>query len=126
MKRELAQLIQNEIRDPRVGMTNVNDVEVSRDLSHAKVYVTFVGEDDAKKIEDGVQVLNRAAGFLRSQLAGSIQMRAMPRLSFRYDETSVRGQQLSALIDKAVAADRKDLDEGEDGQQDDNQEKSQD
>lgn len=126
MKRELAQLIQNEIRDPRVGMTNVNDVEVSRDLSHAKVYVTFVGEDDAKKIEDGVQVLNRAAGFLRSQLAASIQMRAMPRLSFRYDETSVRGQQLSALIDKAVAADRKDSAEGEDAQQDDDQDKNQD
>ena len=106
MRRELAQLIQQEVRDPRVGMVNVNDVEVSRDLSTAKVYVTLVGEDDPAAIKDSMDVLNRAAGFLRSQLARAIQMRTIPRLQFRYDETSVRGQELSALIDKAVKADK--------------------
>ncbi|AOS97086.1 Ribosome-binding factor A [Microbulbifer aggregans] len=106
MRRELAQLIQMEVRDPRVGMVNVNDVEVSRDLTSAKVFVTLVGEDDPAKINTSMEVLNRAAGFLRSQLARVIQMRSVPRLQFRYDETSVRGQQLSALIDKAVKADR--------------------
>lgn len=107
MRRELAQLIQQEVRDPRLGMVNVNDVEVSRDLASAKVYVTFVGEDDSAKISTSMEVLNKAAGFLRSQLARAIQIRTIPRLQFHYDETSVRGQRLSALIDKAVKADRK-------------------
>jgi ribosome-binding factor A len=106
MRRELALLIQQEVRDPRLGMVNVNDVEVSRDLTTAKVFVTFVGDDDSSNIAASMEVLNKASGFLRSQLAKSIQMRSIPRLYFRYDETSVRGQQLSALIDKAVKADK--------------------
>ncbi|WOX04777.1 30S ribosome-binding factor RbfA [Microbulbifer pacificus] len=114
MRRELAQLIQHEVRDPRVGMVNVNDVEVSRDLTTAKVYVTLVGEDDPSKIEISMTALNKAAGFLRSQLAKEIQIRTIPRLHFRYDETSVRGQHLSALIDKAVKADQKHSEAGDD------------
>lgn len=115
MRRELARLIQQEVRDPRVGMVNINDVEVSRDLSTAKIFVTLVGEDDPSAIKASMDVLNRAAGFLRSQLAREIQMRVIPRLHFRYDETSVRGQELSALIDKAVQSDKsKSPDEGED------------
>ncbi|MCW8127772.1 30S ribosome-binding factor RbfA [Microbulbifer halophilus] len=111
MRRELSQLIQREVRDPRVGMVNVNDVEVSRDLSSAKVFVTLVGNDDPAAIEASMDALKRAAGFLRSQLARAIQMRSIPRLQFRYDETSVRGQELSALIDKAVKEDRKHSDD---------------
>lgn len=111
MRRELSQLIQREVRDPRVGMVNVNDVEVSRDLSFAKVFVTLVGEDDPAAIKDSMDALNKAAGFLRSQLARAIQMRTIPRLQFRYDETSVRGQQLSALIDRAVKEDRQHRDD---------------
>ncbi|WP_250458884.1 30S ribosome-binding factor RbfA [Microbulbifer litoralis] len=111
MRRELSQLIQREVRDPRVGMVNVNDVEVSRDLSVAKVFVTLVGEDDPAAIKASMDALNKAAGFLRSQLARAIQMRTIPRLQFRYDETSVRGQQLSALIDRAVKEDRQHRDD---------------
>ncbi|WP_193161509.1 30S ribosome-binding factor RbfA [Microbulbifer hainanensis] len=106
MRRELAQLIQQEVRDPRLGMVNINDVEVTRDLTSAKVFVTLVGEDDPAAIKASMDVLNKAAGFLRSQLAREIQMRSVPRLQFRYDETSVRGQKLSALIDKAVKSDQ--------------------
>lgn len=121
MRRELAQLIQREVRDPRLGMVNINDVEVSRDLAFAKVFVTFVGEDDRSKINASMEVLNKAAGFLRSQLARAIQIRTIPRLQFRYDETSVRGQELSALIEKAVKADR---DHHQDGDEDDSESKS--
>ncbi|WP_444929819.1 30S ribosome-binding factor RbfA [Microbulbifer sp. SSSA002] len=118
MRRELAQLIQKEVRDPRLGMINVNDVEVSRDLATAKVFVTLVGEDDREKIDASMSVLNKAAGFLRTQLARSIQMRSIPRLHFRYDETSVRGQALSALIDKAISSDRKHQDDDSDSNED--------
>ncbi|MBN8430615.1 30S ribosome-binding factor RbfA [Microbulbifer salipaludis] len=114
MRRELARLIQHEVRDPRVGMVNVNDVEVSRDLATAKVFVTLVGEDDRSKIDISMTALNKAAGFLRTQLAKEIQMRSIPRLHFRYDETSVRGQHLSALIDKAVQSDQHKSEEGAD------------
>ncbi|WP_043318970.1 30S ribosome-binding factor RbfA [Microbulbifer sp. HZ11] len=114
MRRELARLIQHEVRDPRVGMVNVNDVEVSRDLTTAKVFVTLVGEDDRSKIDISMEALNKAAGFLRTQLAKEIQIRTIPRLQFRYDETSVRGQHLSALIDKAVKSDQKKSDDDSD------------
>ncbi|MCK7596068.1 30S ribosome-binding factor RbfA [Microbulbifer sp. CAU 1566] len=114
MRRELARLIQHEVRDPRVGMVNVNDVEVSRDLTTAKVFVTLVGEDDRSKIDISMEALNKAAGFLRSQLAKEIQIRTIPRLQFRYDETSVRGQHLSALIDKAVKSDQQKSDDDTD------------
>ncbi|WP_226702052.1 30S ribosome-binding factor RbfA [Microbulbifer elongatus] len=120
MRRELARLIQHEVRDPRVGMVNVNDVEVSRDLTTAKVFVTLVGEDDRNKIDISMEALNKAAGFLRSQLAKEIQIRTIPRLQFRYDETSVRGQHLSALIDKAVKSDQSKSGDSDDAGEKDN------
>ena len=120
MRRELARLIQHEVRDPRVGMVNVNDVEVSRDLTTAKVFVTLVGEDDRNKIDISMEALNKAAGFLRSQLAKEIQIRTIPRLQFRYDETSVRGQHLSALIDKAVKSDQSKSGDSDDDSEKDN------
>ncbi len=106
IQRILAQLIQFEVRDPRIGMVNINDVVVTRDLSLAKVYVTFVGKDSEQDSEQAAEALNKAAGFLRSQLARELDIRTTPRLQFFYDKTSVRGQQLSQLIDKAVREDR--------------------
>lgn len=106
LQRLLAQAIQFEVRDPRVGMVNINDVEVSRDLSFARVFVTFVDRETDEDIDKAVTALNKASGFLRSILAKELDIRITPRLSFIYDKTSVRGQQLSHLIDKAVAEDR--------------------
>lgn len=106
MRRELAQLIQQQLRDPRVGMVNINDIEVSRDLSTARVFVTLVGEEDRGKIDTSLATLNGAAGFLRTQLARLLALRSVPRMHFRYDETSLRGQRLSALIQRAVQSDR--------------------
>lgn len=69
IQRELASLIQREVKDPRVGMATVSAVEVSRDLSHAKVFVTiFNGSEDEQEIIESVKALNSASGFLRSQL----------------------------------------------------------
>lgn len=105
LKRELALLIQQQLRDPRIGMVNINEVTVSRDLSHARVYITFVGERSEEERAAALKVLNKAGGFLRSQIAATNHMRTTPRLFFVFDESVLRGAQLSALIDRAVAAD---------------------
>ena len=105
LRRDIASFIQREMRDPRVGMVMVNEVEVSRDLAHARVFVTVMGKDDAEQAREALEVLNDAAGFLRSQLARSSTMRTTPRLNFVFDSSVLRGQQLSSLIDQAVATD---------------------
>lgn len=106
IKQELALLIQQEVRDPRLGIVSVTDVEVSRDLSHAKVFVTEIGKESEQEADDSIKVLNNAAGFLRSQLARSNNARTTPRLRFYFDSSVGRGQKLSALIEKAVSSDK--------------------
>lgn len=105
IQRSLATLIQQEVRDPRVGMVNINSVSVVRDLSLAKVYITIVGAADEAESEVAVDVLNKASSFLRIQLSRDLIMRSTPRLQFHYDKVAVKGQELSALIDRAVAED---------------------
>lgn len=102
IRRELSIVLQQELRDPRVGATSVNDVVVTRDMSLAKVYVTFMGVEGADQSNEGVGVLNNAAGFLRSQLAAKHSMRSTPKLRFYFDESVRTGEHLSRLIDKAV------------------------
>jgi len=104
LRRELAILIQQEVKDPRLGMVTVSDVEVSSDLAHAKVYVTVLGGED--KIEETVAVLNRAASFLRRELGRRLVLRIIPRLKFHYDRSISQGAELSALIEKAVHDDK--------------------
>lgn len=105
LKRELAQLIQHDVRDPRIGMVNINEVEVSHDLAHAKIYVTFVGERSEHQNSESLSALNKAAGFFRSHVAKSNHMRTTPKLFFIFDSSVQRGAYLTALIDKAIAAD---------------------
>ena len=104
IQQEVSVLICDSIRDPRVGMVSVTDVEVSRDLAYAKVHVTFVGEKSEEEIEEASRALNGAAGYLRKLLASSIKMRKTPQLNFLFDESGRRGQQLSALIEYAVSS----------------------
>lgn len=111
IQRSLAQLIPQELGDPRIGMVNINSVDVSPDYANAKVFVTFVNRTEPKEIRDAIGALNKAASFLRSQLAKQLNSRSTPRLNFAYDEATVGGQKLSRLIDEAVAADRKHHDE---------------
>ncbi|MEJ2415688.1 MAG: 30S ribosome-binding factor RbfA [Exilibacterium sp.] len=113
VQRHLAQIVQLEIRDPRVGMVNINGVEVSRDLAYAKVFVTFIDRDTDEECEIGALALNKAAGYLRTLLAKEMSMRTIPRLQFIFDKTAVRGQALSNLIDRAVAEDRAHREGGE-------------
>ena len=105
LQRELSQLIRDELRDPRVGLVNITAADVNRDLSNAKVYVTFVDCDSDEARQTATDVLNGAAGFLRSQLAKVMKMRTTPRLRFICDDTGKQGSYLSALIDHAVNTD---------------------
>ena len=104
VQRELAILIRDNVRDPRVGMLSVTEVMVSRDLAVAKVYITFVGERSRKQIDEGIEALNGAASYLRKLLASSISLRMTPKLTFFFDESGHRGQHLEALIDFAVTS----------------------
>lgn len=104
IQRELAGILQFEMKDPRVGMVSLTEVKVSRDLGYADVYFTCVSPDaDARSVET---VLGKAAGYLRTTLAGRMQLRIAPRLRFHYDESVQRGRQLSSLIEAAVESDR--------------------
>ncbi|KPQ31110.1 30S ribosome-binding factor RbfA [Halomonas sp. HL-93] len=118
LQKELAVLIQREVKDPRLGMVTVSGATVSRDLGYADIYVTLLGEQDPERIKENLQVLKRAAGFLRSQIAKRIKLRHVPELRFHFDESVVRGQHLSSLIEEAVSTDRarqeQDDDEGTD------------
>ena len=99
IQREVAELIRLEVRDPRIGMLTITSVDVSPDLSHAKVFFTLLEKD---RLEDTLHGLKRSAGFLRSQLARRIKMYTTPELRFEYDESVERGDRLSRLIDEAL------------------------
>jgi len=117
LQRELAILIQQEIRDPRVGMVNINAVRVHHDLKTARVFVTYVDQLDQKEIQQSIQVLNKAAGFLRSKLHNKIIMRVIPRLHFEYDESVMRAAHLTDLIDSAIKSDQSKQDKGDSDQE---------
>ncbi len=106
LQRELATLIQHEVRDPRVGMVSITGVDVSRDLGHAKVYCTVMGSDSSEDARESTEALNKAAGFLRSLLSRDSNMRSVPQLRFYFDASVGRGRDMEKLISRAAAADR--------------------
>lgn len=103
LRRELAELIRDELRDPRLTLISMTSIEVSRDLAYARIYVTLIG--DAAERSERVAELNRAAPLLRRELGRRMRIRTIPKLDFRYDEVVEQGARLAALIDAAVAAD---------------------
>ena len=106
LQRELAALIQHEVRDPRVGMVSITGVDVSRDMGHARVYYTSMDANAAEEASESTEALNRAAGFLRSQLSRDSSMRMVPQLRFYFDASVGRGRELEDLIRKAADSDR--------------------
>ena len=103
LRRELAKLIQLEIKDPEVGFVSLSDVEVTRDLSHAKVFITVF---ESEKAASSLKALQRAAGFLRKRLGQEMRIRSVPELHFHHDASVETGLRMDGLIDAAVAADR--------------------
>ncbi len=105
IQRDLAQLIQFEIKDPRLGMVTVSHVKVSKDLGYADVYVTVLplgAQDEQDAVLASLKVLRNAAGFLRAELSRQTNIRFMPQLRFHFDESVERGRHLHSLIEKAV------------------------
>jgi len=103
IQRELAELIQLELKDPRVGMITVTGVEVTSDYSHAKVFFSLLG--DQERLQQALVGLNSAAGYLRSQVAHRMKLRIMPALHFVHDTSIEEGMRLDKLISDAMAED---------------------
>jgi ribosome-binding factor A len=103
LRRELAQLIQMEVKDPEVGFVSVSDVEVSRDLAHARVFITVF---EPEKSASSLKALQKAAGFLRRRLGQEMRIRSVPELHFEHDSSVETGERMDSLIETAIASDR--------------------
>ncbi len=101
IRRELAELIRTELKDPRVGMISITDVEVTADYAHAKVFFsTLAGSEHVPEVLSGLQ---KASGFLRRELGKRISIHMTPQLHFVFDQSLERGADLSKLIQEALA-----------------------
>lgn len=97
----IAELLQHEIKDPRLPqLVSVVSVEASRDLSHAQVNISVMGDEQARK--DCLAALRSATGYIRRELAARIRLRIVPELHFNVDDSIERGVRISRLIDEAV------------------------
>lgn len=101
ISRHLSVILRSRVKDPRVAGLSITEVEVSKDLRQAKVYVTSMLDEQAN-IDDTMLALEKAKGFLRGHLAKAIDMRHCPNLLFAYDNSISQGAKISALIDKAL------------------------
>ncbi len=101
--RLISELVRREVKDPRVGLVTFTTVEVSRDLSHAKIF--FVPFDSKKSPEEVAAALASAAGFLRIHLKKQLEIRHVPELRFAVDHTIDEAARMSTLISQAVASD---------------------
>jgi len=105
LQREMAQLVQQEIKDPRLGLVTISAVKLSKDMSHANIFFTVLNNDESSEeqpIEETLKILEGASGFLRHELAKRMQLRIVPHIHFKYDESIAYGNDLSALINKAM------------------------
>ena len=106
MQRELAQLIQREVKDPRVGMVTVNAVKVSRDLGYADIYVSLLSTEElteeSPEVRESIAVLNKASGFLRGQVGRAMKLRVVPQLRFHFDTLQGYSRKMDSLIREAV------------------------
>ena len=105
LQKEIAIILQREIKDPRLGMVTVSGVDISRDLSYAKVFVTFLNDDDPQVIEQGLNVLNDAKGYIRTLIGKAMRLRIIPEIKFFYDESLFKGMQMQRLVQDVIIQD---------------------
>ncbi|MDG6882579.1 Ribosome-binding factor A [Phocoenobacter uteri] len=106
LQKEIAIILQREVKDPRVGMVTVSDVEISRDLAYAKVFVTFLFDEDDSVVERGLEGLNKASGYIRNLVGKAMRLRIVPELRFVYDQSLVEGMRMSNLVTDVVRKDK--------------------
>ncbi len=106
LKEEISLLIQREVKDARIQEVTVSDVEVSRDLKHATVYVQTLADDE--QAADVLAGLRSAAGFIRSRLGRELRLRRIPELRFQIDKTHERAARISQLLQEVKSSDRSD------------------
>ncbi|MFC0323272.1 30S ribosome-binding factor RbfA [Gallibacterium melopsittaci] len=106
IKKEIAVILQREVKDPRIGMVTVSDVEVSRDLAYAKIFVTFLFNEDDAQIKQGLIGLEKASPYIRSLLGKAMRLRIVPELRFIYDTSLVEGMRMSNLVTQVVNQDK--------------------
>ncbi|MCK5395524.1 MAG: 30S ribosome-binding factor RbfA [Gammaproteobacteria bacterium] len=104
VRRELAEIVRDEIKDPRLGFVSFTEVRMSRDLSHAVIYCSFFNSEQQN---EAVDVLNRAVGFIRKEIGRRIRARIVPTLKFVIDESVTRGVAMDDLISEAIKSDNK-------------------
>ncbi|MCG2585916.1 30S ribosome-binding factor RbfA [Massilia sp. TS11] len=107
IQRDLSELIAFELKDPRVGMITISEVQLTPDYAHAKVFFTTL-KDDPAAIEQCLQGLAKSAGYLRNQLGKRLHIHTLPQLHFVHDTSTARGMEMSRLIDEANATRAKD------------------
>jgi ribosome-binding factor A len=105
IQKEIAVILQREIKDPRLGFVTVSAVEVSRDLSYAKIFITVLNTTDEDKTKQSVAILNDATGYIRSILGKRIRARIMPELRFVVDNSLIEGMRISNLVDSVIRED---------------------
>ncbi|MCM3745965.1 30S ribosome-binding factor RbfA [Paenibacillus pasadenensis] len=98
IKKELSQIIQTELKDPRIGFITVTGVDVTNDMSQARVYLSVLGNDDQK--EETLKALARGTGFIRSELGKRIRLRHTPELLFKFDGSIEYGSRIESLLTK--------------------------
>lgn len=110
LKEEISRMIREELKDPRLGFITVTDVEVADDLGYAKVFFSVLGDAQAGK--DSLDALNRAAGFVRSEIGKRIRLRHVPEIVFKYDASLEKGAHISKLLREVeTSSDRNDAGE---------------
>lgn len=107
IQKDLSELIAFELKDPRVGMITLTEVQVTPDYAHAKVFFTTL-KDDKESIANTLVGLKKSAGFLRTQLGRRLTIHTLPELHFVHDNSTARGIEMSRLIDEANATRAKD------------------
>jgi len=105
IQKEIAVILQREIKDPRLGFVTVSAVELSRDLSYAKIFVTVLNTSDEDKTKESIKILNEATGYIRSILGKRIRARIMPELRFVIDTSLMEGMRISNLVDSVIRED---------------------
>ncbi|HIF9470838.1 TPA: 30S ribosome-binding factor RbfA [Photobacterium damselae] len=104
LQKELAVILQRELKEPRLAMTTISSVEVSRDMGYAKVYVTFFVIGDQSE-EESLAILREKAPYIRSLLGKQIRLRVTPELTFIFDQSLTEGMRISNLVSKVVRDD---------------------